>query len=136
MGPEIRDQGWFIHHPFSRILCQLYEVIVVVSHGHGTLLELFKLINKCLLVVRIEINAGKQHLKHVLGHGVGIIAEPNSLPPSMGGTRKSMSSKRNIVLYWCSQKVKSIPHRPHPLIGCYRALKFFKHKWSSLNKGS
>ena len=116
MGPELRDQGGHIHRPCSKVLRQLHEIIIVVSHYYGALLEPLKLINKCLLVVGIEIVVGEQPLKYILSHGAGIVTKSNSLPPTTGGTRQFMSSKRNVLLHWCSQKVKGIPHRPQPLV--------------------
>ena len=85
MDLELRDQGWYIYCPRSRVLCQFHEVIIVISQCHGALLEPLKLISKCLSVVNIEIVINEQPLKYIPRHGAGVVVEPNSLPPSMVG---------------------------------------------------
>ena len=62
-------------------------MIVVVSHCHGTLVELLKLIEKCLSVIGIEIVVSEQPFKYVLSHGAGVVAEQNGLPPCTGDNR-------------------------------------------------
>ena len=39
-------------------------------------------------MVGIEIVVGEQPLKYITSHGAGVVAKPNSLPPSTGDTKQ------------------------------------------------